>query len=152
VGSFAAVFVAICDTSTSQLCYINAGHYPEPWRLPAKGGEPARALSDARTMILGIEPTIVIKSSELLLDAGDTILLASDGLVENRNVNGELYGIDRFEQFVNANRQDGVEALVGLAVNEMEAFSKDAEPSDDRTILAFQIKGRVGEEPQLKQE
>jgi sigma-B regulation protein RsbU (phosphoserine phosphatase) len=143
VGSFAAVFVAIYDASTSQLCYINAGHHPEPLRIPAKNDAPIRSLSDARTMILGIQPAIVIESSKLLLDTEDIILLVSDGLVENRDADGELYGSDRFEKFVKTHRHHGAQALVTLTATEMEAFSRDAEPSDDRTILAFKIKNRA---------
>jgi sigma-B regulation protein RsbU (phosphoserine phosphatase) len=143
VGSFAAVFVAIYDASTGQLCYINAGHHPEPLRIPARNDASICSLSDARTMILGVQPAIVIESSKLLLDTEDIILLVSDGLVENRDADGELYGLDKFEQFVKTHRDSGAQALVTLAANEMEAFSRDAEPSDDRTILAFQIKNRA---------
>ncbi len=39
VGNFAAVFVGIYDCPTGQLCYVNAGHPPQPWRIPAANGE-----------------------------------------------------------------------------------------------------------------
>ncbi|MHC4474914.1 MAG: PP2C family protein-serine/threonine phosphatase [Planctomycetota bacterium] len=138
--SFAAAFVGIYDASTGEFCYVNAGHHPEPWRIPAKNDEPICSLSDARAMILGVQEDVVIGSSRQTLEPGEIILFVSDGIIENRDADGELYGADKFERFVSSNRQSGVEDLVALTVNEMSDFSKDAEPSDDRTILAFQIK------------
>lgn len=138
--SFAAAFIGIYDASTGEFCYVNAGHHPEPWRIPVENDEPICSLSDARAMILGVQGDIVIRPSRQLLRPGDIILFVSDGIIENRDADGELYGADKFKRFVSSNRQSGVEDLVALTVDEMADFSKDAEPSDDRTILAFQIK------------
>lgn len=138
--SFASVFVATYDVSTRELCYINGGHQPEPWRISAKNEKSISALSDAHTLIMGIEGDIAIKTSRQTLKPGDIILFVSDGIIENQNVDSEQYGTDKFEKFLETKRQSPVQNLVKLIVNEMEAFSKDAEQSDDRTILAFQIK------------
>jgi sigma-B regulation protein RsbU (phosphoserine phosphatase) len=138
--SFAAVFMAIYNASTGEFHYVNAGHQPEPWRIPDNNEKPISALSDARTLIIGVEENITIVTSRQTLKPEDIILFVSDGVVENQNADGEQYGTDRFEKFLDAKRQRPVRDLVKLIVNETEAFPKGAEQSDDRTILAFQIK------------
>jgi serine phosphatase RsbU (regulator of sigma subunit) len=138
--SFAAVFMAIYDASTGEFHYVNAGHQPEPWRIPANSEKSISALSDARNLIMGVEENITIVTAGQTLKSEDIVLFVSDGVVENQDADGEQYGTDRFEKFLDVKRQRPVRDLVKLIVNEMEAFPKGAEQSDDRTILAFQIK------------
>ncbi len=74
------------------------------------------------------------------MNQDDIVLLASDGVIENQNVDGESYGIEQFEKFLESRRGSSAEGLVNSIIEEIEFFSKDAEPGDDRTILAFRIK------------
>jgi len=140
VGNFAAVFVGIYDCSTRELCYVNAGHHPQPWRLPAGDGEPISSITEGRTLLMGVNREIEIEPSRLTLGAGDIVLFASDGIVENQNTEGEIYGTERFGNFLQARRGGSVQSLVESIVNECRAFSKDAKQTDDRTVLALQIK------------
>ncbi|MHC4327931.1 MAG: PP2C family protein-serine/threonine phosphatase, partial [Planctomycetota bacterium] len=94
------------------------------------------------TLLMGIDQDIDIKPARLALGAEDIILFVSDGIVENRNVETELYGTDRLEGFLEANRGRQVQELVDAIVSESQAFSKDAKQGDDRTILALQIKNQ----------
>jgi serine phosphatase RsbU (regulator of sigma subunit) len=57
-----------------------------------------------------------------------------------QNIIGENYGIEQFEKFLESRRNSSAEELVNSIIEEIELFSKDAEPGDDRTILAFRIK------------
>ena len=140
VGNFAAVFVGIYDCSTSELYYVNAGHHPQPWRMPAANGETISSIIGGRTLLMGVEQDIEIEPSRLTLGAGDIVLFASDGVVENQNAEGELYGTDRFGTFLQAQRGGSVQNLVESIVEEWRAFSTDAKQTDDRTVLALQIK------------
>lgn len=138
--SFAAVFAAIYDINSAEMVFINAGHQPEPWLIPADRGEPLSSLNDARTMIMGVRQEIEVTTSKCRLESGDTILLVSDGIVESQNCDGQLYGIDNFEQFLRTCADCQPQRLVRCIVGEIETFSCGAVQHDDRTILAFQIK------------
>jgi len=140
VGSFAAVFVGIYDCSTSELYYVNAGHHPQPWRMPAANGETISSITGGRTLLMGVDRDIEIKPSRLTLGAGDIVLFASDGIVENQNAEGEFYGTDRFGEFLQAQRGGSVQNLVESIVEEWRTFSTNAKQTDDRTVLALQIK------------
>lgn len=137
--SFSAVFVTLYDPSTGRLDYINGGHHPEPWFIPGQKDSQIRALNKARNMILGIMEDIDIVISHEVLGPGDIILITSDGVIESQNIDGENYGIEQFEEFLENRRGSFAEELVSSIIKEIEIFSKDTEPGDDRTVLAFRI-------------
>lgn len=142
VGSFAAVFFAVLDVETGILTYANIGHQPEPWHIPADNDEPINVLSHARNLIMGIEEDIDIETARLKIRPGDTIVFVSDGVVENLDIEGRQYGIDKFEQFLQAHRPLAADKLVKAINKETNEFAKNAFQSDDRTILAFRIKNQ----------
>lgn len=140
LGSFAAVFIAVYDRSSRQLYYTNCGHQPEPWRIPARRDEAIHAFNDARNLIMGVEECPQITTSSVTLEPGDTVLFVSDGIVENPNVDGRLYGTEQFEFFLQSKRLLPPDALVKAISDEARDHSQDIEQSDDQTILALRIK------------
>ena len=138
--SFAAVFAATYDASTKRLTYVNAGHHPEPWHMSSRGKDRITSLSDARSMILGIQKDIEIVISNRTLDNGDIILMASDGFIENQNADGQEYGSERFVDLLRQYQTDGVGQLVQIIAEQAKKFCAENEQCDDRTILALQIK------------
>ena len=91
-------------------------------------------------MLMGVNRDIEIEPSRLTLGLGDIVLFASDGIVENQNAEGEIYGTDRFGDFLQAQRGASVRNLVESIVDEWRTYAKDAKQTDDRTVLALQIK------------
>ena len=140
-GSFAAVFIAIYDRTTNRLHYANCGHQPEPWHIPGRKGLPIRSLSQARNLIMGVQEYVDIIITYVDLEPGDTILFASDGIVENPDIDGRLYGIEQFESFLQLRRTLSPEALIQSISEEAYNYSKGTEQSDDRTILALRVTG-----------
>jgi len=145
ISAFAAflltgLVVGIYDCSTGELCYVNAGHHPQPWRMPTGNGEPMSSITGGRTLLMGVEEDIEIEPSRLTLGAGDIVLFASDGVVENQDAEGQIYGTDRFDKFLQTQRGGSVESLVESIVNEWRTYSEGAKQTDDRTVLALRIK------------
>ena len=138
--SFSAVFATLYDPSTGRLDYINGGHHPEPWFIPKLKDKPICSLNKARNMILGVMEDIEIITSYEVLNKDDIVLLASDGVIESQDIDGENYSIEQFENFLESRRDSSAEELVNSIIEEIERYSKDAEQGDDRTILAFRIK------------
>jgi sigma-B regulation protein RsbU (phosphoserine phosphatase) len=138
--SFAAVFVAVYDASSRHFSYINAGHYPPPWLLSRKNSELIYPIDEAGTMILGIKDNIEIKSAEFKLEAGDIVLFVSDGIIEAQNEEGDNFGLGTLEDLLKSREAGRPGELVSSIMNEIGKFSKDAEQTDDRTMLAFQVR------------
>lgn len=67
------------------------------------------------------------------IEEGDRIILISDGVIEARNTEGEMYGIDRFEQAVMSNNfEQNIAVLIMQSVNE---FCLDTQQEDDISII-----------------
>jgi serine phosphatase RsbU (regulator of sigma subunit) len=74
-------------SQSGRVVIANAGH-PAPYR---NGAEVA---VDAG-LPLGIAKDVAYAETEFTLEAGETLTLISDGVVEARNANRELFGFDR---------------------------------------------------------
>jgi sigma-B regulation protein RsbU (phosphoserine phosphatase) len=139
-GDFAAVFLAILDGETGRMEYINCGHNPEPWFLDRKENTRINQLDRSSCMILGIEEQIDITKAVVTVRPGDGVLIVSDGIIENQDIEGNLYGKERFEELLRENAELSVSELAKVITEEAESFSKGAGLRDDQTLLAFRIR------------
>ncbi|HEV58483.1 MAG TPA: serine/threonine-protein phosphatase [Phycisphaerales bacterium] len=149
-GSFAAVFLALYDTRCGRLEYANCGHQPEPWLCPAEAKETVRPLSNARNLLLGIEPRLALQIRSLYLKPGDTLLFVSDGVVESAGED-DPYRTGELTAFLGQRRA----AEVGRLVDEIRAWADGprAAPArlDDRAILGLQVRALACERPTVDQ-
>ncbi len=87
----ATLVVATLDPETGEVRYANAGHPPP---LLASGDSGARFLEDAVGVPLGVVGHAEYPEAVLALDPGSTVILYTDGLVEDRNTPLDV-GLDR---------------------------------------------------------
>ena len=129
---FVTCFYAILDLKSGSLRYANAGH-----DLPyvRRGGD-ADELR-ARGMPLGLMPGMSYEEEQTTLQAGETALFYSDGLVEAHNPQGEMFGFPRLRALV-AEHEEG-EGLVEFLMEELYTFTGDRwEQEDDITLVTLQ--------------
>ncbi len=111
----------------------NAGH-PAPILL-RDGDEPQ--LCGATGQLLGVLETDSFDEERLVLSAGDTIVLYTDGVTEGR-LEAELYGDDRLLEWVRGHRTDGARELVDGLVKDVLDF-QDGFARDDIAVLAVRV-------------
>jgi sigma-B regulation protein RsbU (phosphoserine phosphatase) len=76
----------------------------------------------------------------LEMQAGDLLLLYSDGLTEAQNPAGEFFGEERLHRL--HTRADGEpQAVVASVLQALEAFTAGADPYDDITVVAAKWMG-----------
>ena len=129
---FVTCFYAILDPKRGSLRYANAGHdLPYVWH----SGE-AEELR-ARGMPLGLMPGMSYEQKEIVLDAGDSALFYSDGLVEAHDPKGEMFGFPRLRALV---AQHGEERSLGESLlEELYSFVGEGwEQEDDITLLTLE--------------
>ena len=129
---FVTCFYAILDRESASLRYANAGHdLPYVRRL---GGE-AEELR-ARGMPLGLMPGMRYEEKEVMLDAGESALFYSDGLVEAHDPQGEMFGFPRLRALV---AEHGKERSLGdFLMEELYSFVGEGwEQEDDITLLTL---------------
>jgi sigma-B regulation protein RsbU (phosphoserine phosphatase) len=137
--SFAAAVVAVFDPESGTLRYCNCGHSPWPYLIRAREGEP-RVLDVGHAMILGVMPDIEFRPAEVSLEPGDIVFLATDGITEAESRQGEEYGAGRLEAFLSAHADASVDDLVEALSGEVATYCAGQEQSDDRAVLAFQVR------------
>jgi hypothetical protein len=129
---FITCFYAILDPKSGRLLYANAGH-----DLPYlhRGGN-AEELK-ARGMPLGLMPDMSYEEQEITLEAGDSALFYSDGLVEAHDLQRrEMFGFPRLRALVAEHGKDG--SLGDLLLEELYSFTGDSwEQEDDITLLTL---------------
>ena len=130
---FVTCFYAVLDPETGRLSFANAGH-DLPY-LRHDGG--IRELR-ARGMPLGLMPGMDYEQKELVLEAGNSVVFYSDGLVEAHDREGEMFGFPRLRRLIATNTVGSGEELVNFLLEELYSFaSEEWEQEDDITLTTL---------------
>jgi serine phosphatase RsbU (regulator of sigma subunit)/predicted ester cyclase len=129
---FVTCFYAILDPESGHLSYANAGH-DLPY-LRRRGGDCEELR--ARGMPLGLMPGMSYEEKEITLEAGDSALFYSDGLVEAHDPKGEMFGFPRLRALV---AEHGEERSLGnFLLEQLYSFVGEGwEQEDDITLLTL---------------
>jgi serine phosphatase RsbU (regulator of sigma subunit)/predicted ester cyclase len=129
---FVTCFYAILDPKSGRLLYANAGHDLPYLRRRGSDCEELRA----RGMPLGLMRGMSYEQKEIVLDAGETALFYSDGLVEAHDPKGEMFGFPRLQELVAEVGEEG--RLEGFLLEELYSFVGEGwEQEDDITLLTL---------------
>jgi serine phosphatase RsbU (regulator of sigma subunit) len=130
---FVTCFYCILNPKSATLSYANAGH-----DLPyvRRGGGECEELR-ARGMPLGLMPGMSYEEKEIMVDAGQSAIFYSDGLVEAHDLKGEMFGFPRLRELV-AEHGDEKRSLVDFLLEELYSFTGEGwEQEDDITLLTL---------------
>lgn len=130
---FVTAWFGSYDFATGELAYVNAGHNPP---LVKRADGSVEWIRGRRGLVLAAMDGARYGVERIRLSPGDSLLLYTDGVTEAMNPAGELYGEPRLES---ALRNSG-ELYVSEIRADVNAFVDGAEPSDDITLLAFDLK------------
>jgi sigma-B regulation protein RsbU (phosphoserine phosphatase) len=114
-----------------ELC--NAGHCPP---LLIRNGEVTTI--EATGLPIGIFCREPYSARKLELEAGDSLLLYTDGLTESRSPYGAEYGSDRLRRVVAAKRSLAPQALTAACIEDARSFRGGQPKPDDLTVLVIQ--------------
>lgn len=94
---FITLLMVVYDTETKKFLFAGAGHEQLIiYRKKSDSIEEIETGGSALGMFKKIDHDVVIR--DLPMEAGDTILMFTDGIPEARNGNGDFYGLDRFKE------------------------------------------------------
>jgi CRP-like cAMP-binding protein/predicted membrane protein len=133
---FVTVFIALFDLREGVCRYANAGHNPP---LSYKKGGNFDFMEPHKGFVLGGMPGIEYKTEQIPIDQDDIFLLYTDGVNEALNASQEQYGNDRFRNTLNAIPWKEPLPLIEGVKSSLELFVKNAEQSDDITMLCLKI-------------
>ncbi|MBV9301568.1 MAG: SpoIIE family protein phosphatase [Acidobacteriaceae bacterium] len=129
-SSYATLFFADYDDSRRRLRYVNCGHLP-PLVLRTDGC--VERLTSTAT-VLGLFERWECSVAELMLAAGDVLVLYTDGVTEAENAAGEQFGESRLIETIRSQGRRSVSCLLKEVVNTVQKFG-DGEQADDITMV-----------------
>jgi CHASE3 domain sensor protein len=133
---FAVVFLGVLDATSGRFVYVAAGGEPAFVRRVAT----ARVL-DVSGPIIGLAPDSTYVASSVTLTAGDVILLATDGLTESRDPDGNLLGSEGACRLLEAGPTDP-QALCDYLIAMIQERSA-GDVNDDLALLALRFEGVI---------
>jgi predicted ester cyclase len=129
---FVTCLYAILDLDKCRLRYANAGHDLPYLRRRSGEAEELRA----RGMPLGLLPGMSYEEKETILEAGDSALFYSDGLVEAHDPKGGMFGFPRLRALVAEHGEE--RSLEEALLEELYSFVGEGwEQEDDITLLTL---------------
>lgn len=138
MGRFITFLVVALDPQTHRITFANAGHGPA-LHLARESREFHRL--EATSLPIGFCQDFNIPTGpETTLDRGDLLVLATDGTIELRNPQGELFGRKRLEDFILQNRHRPAGDLCNVLSEAISNFHPGHHPPDDATLLVIERK------------
>lgn len=132
---FVTLIVGILDLETGMLKLCNAGHNP-PILMHPDGHV---SFLEFRTQIfVGVVDDFVYTDDEIRLEKGSKLFLYTDGVTEAENEDKELYGDEKLLATLAGSTMSDVRSTVNVIVDSIASHVKEAEASDDLTILLIQ--------------
>ncbi len=130
--AFVTVFYCILDLATGRVRYASAGHNPPLLCRGIRGG-----LSDleAKGIILGVLQDIQLEEKVVQLEAGDTLVLYTDGVTEAINSAEEQFGEERLGQIVCAHHDDSLGQVRQALLDALQEHGEGRPPFDDVTLV-----------------
>ena len=128
---YATSFLALVNPETGVLRYCNAGHNPG---LVLRCGGEAEWL-ESTGMPLGIMPTGTFTAGEITLEAGDTLVLYTDGITEAENPEEDEYGPERLRESCLRNLSEPLEEVLAAIEEDLYHFVRGVPFLDDRTLV-----------------
>jgi len=130
--------LAVLDGSSSTLTLSTAGHPPA--LLARQGGDDVEEIGRG-ALPLGAMARSEYAEDRLRLEAGDVLLLYSDGLVETTDPEGRQFGWDRLRQALRAAAgETSAQAVRDALLRELWDFKGDAEQVDDVTMVVIRVR------------
>lgn len=136
-GLFITAFEAILDLKTGELEYVNAGH-----ELPficRKDESFSYIKIKAGFVLAGIEG-MKYKSTSMQMNPGDRIFQYTDGVTEAVNNKNEMYGMERLEAVLNANKDENLKDMLHNVRKDIDSFVEEVPQFDDITMLCLEYK------------
>ncbi|MBU1203756.1 MAG: serine/threonine-protein phosphatase [Nanoarchaeota archaeon] len=129
------------DEENRVMHYSTLGHHPPILLRDGKASQ----LKDGSGLLLGLVKPIQVERHKITLKEGDVCISYSDGVVEGRNVRGEMFGEERLIELVLANKELPAKKIISRikkAVGSYSNLPKDRRAGniiDDKTLVVIKV-------------
>jgi sigma-B regulation protein RsbU (phosphoserine phosphatase) len=133
-GMFVTLVYLLLDTVENRVRIANAGHVSPIY----SDDEGTRLLGhdNKKGMPLGIMPDVEYNQETFELEDNCSITIYTDGVIEAKNSNGELFGIKNLLQVIETQPNDP-DLIIKKITGTVDRFTMTEGRSDDLTLLVF---------------
>ncbi len=135
-GLYFTLTYGVLSTSTGEFRFVSAGNRG-PIVCRAAGEV---SVHEAPAVPIGLLSESTYEDSFLTLAVGDRLYLYTDGLVEERNQEGEQFGIERIVEIFDRAREHTLEQSIDTAISEVIGWRGGHDLRDDIAVLAADMK------------
>ena len=139
-GKFVTLQLVAIDIASGECEFASAGHGPLLIRrkdndeeIPPKSGMP-----------LGLfdPPLSPFVSTNFKLNPGDSFVMFTDGLYEESNQGGEMFGTDRIKEILSSISQGSAKDITKALITACQQWREGTEAHDDLTVLTIKYRGK----------
>jgi len=136
-GKFVTMFIGEINADTGFVRYVSAGHNP-PIIIGLAGR--ARTTPGASGLPVGIVRNAEYTLEEEHIRVGEMLVIYTDGIIEARSPEGELFGCERLEQALSQKAGRAADVIENVK-NAVAVFCRaDSLQEDDQTLLVIKRK------------
>jgi serine phosphatase RsbU (regulator of sigma subunit) len=135
---FVTMLFGVLDARTGEFVFSNGGH-AMPYLLRANGT--IESVATRGSPLVGLLDFAMYIDHKVYLSSEDQVLMITDGVTENFDINEQVFGEERLLNFLTAMSKEPTDKMVENLVKRLDEFSEGTAPSDDVTILGFQFQG-----------
>jgi serine phosphatase RsbU (regulator of sigma subunit) len=134
VSEFVTLFYGVLDSRARRLTCTSAGHEPA---VLVRGGQMSRLTVGGP--LLGVSDDVTYQYEAVALEAGDTLVVYSDGACDAANFKGEHFGRERLLDSIRRHALHGARRMVEEIQWDIRRFTGLAPRADDLTLLVVKV-------------
>ncbi len=136
IDQYATMSVLFIDEKTGEISYSNAAHAP---LLYFSRGENRFSRIDTSGLPIGVEPDEKYSKKLLALSKGDFLFLYTDGVMEARNDQGEMYSLEKLKTLIIRSKDFPAGKMADAIAKDINTFMNGTERRDDQTLLVLKL-------------
>jgi serine phosphatase RsbU (regulator of sigma subunit) len=136
-GRFMTLFYAEIERPQKTMRWVNAGHEPAMIFDPVT--DTFSDLNGGNNLAMGVFEDSEFRQAQQEISPGQIILIATDGIWEARNPEGEMFGKDRIQQIIRRNASKTAGEIQDTILDSLKHFQRDTRLEDDMTLVMIKI-------------
>lgn len=135
-GVFMTLFFLLVEAHSGRATWVRAGH--DPALLYNPYSDHFEKL-EGKGLPLGVDENWRYRDYTITVKPGQIMILATDGLLENRNIKGEMFGRERFKNLIRRNAGLGAKDMQATIIEAVTSFQGKAQQEDDITLVILKF-------------
>ena len=135
---FMSMFYCEIDDTRRRICWTRAGH--DPALIYTPGTDAMEELAGpGYPLPLGVMASAAYAEGRRDLQAGQVIVIGTDGIWEARSPRGEYFGKNRLTDLIRNQAERSAREMARAVVQALEVFRHPHPPEDDATLVVIKI-------------